>query len=50
VLARLPAERTCRCGSALASAILTARDKIPMETRQRLDLLVGKYLSSGAKG
>jgi 5'-methylthioadenosine phosphorylase len=50
VLARVPAERACRCGSALADAILTARDKIPAETRQKLDLLVGKYLSPGAKG
>ena len=49
VLARVPAERTCRCGSALADAILTARDKIPAETRQKLDLLVGKYLSLEAK-
>jgi len=45
VLAGIPAKRTCRCGSALADAILTARDKIPAETRQKLDLLVGKYLS-----
>ena len=49
VLAGIPAKRTCRCGSALANAILTAHDKIPAETRQKLDLLVGKYLSSGAK-
>jgi 5'-methylthioadenosine phosphorylase len=44
-LGRIPAERACRCGSALADAIITARDKIPAETRQKLDLLVGKYLA-----
>ncbi|MGH9785401.1 MAG: S-methyl-5'-thioadenosine phosphorylase [Terriglobia bacterium] len=48
-LARIPAERACRCGSALADAIITARDKIPAETRQKLALLVGKYLSPGAE-
>jgi 5'-methylthioadenosine phosphorylase len=40
----LPAERTCQCGHALASALITAPDRIPPETRQNLDLLVGKYL------
>lgn len=35
----------CACGSALADAIITARDRIPAETRQRLSLLVGKYLA-----
>ena len=44
----MPAARTCRCGSALSTALLTAPDKIPFETRQKLDLLIGKYLS-GAK-
>ena len=48
VLGRIPAERTCRCGSALAAAILTERDKIPPETRRKLELLIGKYLSPGA--
>jgi len=40
----LPPERNCPCPSALASALITQRDKIPIETRQRLSLLVGKYL------
>ena len=43
-LPRIPAERGCRCGSALENAIITARDKIPPEARQRLGLLVEKYL------
>lgn len=40
----LPRERTCKCGSALAHAIITDRKKIPPATRKRLALLVGKYL------
>lgn len=43
----MPSERACRCGSALADAILTARDKVPAETRKKLELLIGKYLPSG---
>jgi 5'-methylthioadenosine phosphorylase len=40
----LPAERTCQCGHALASALITQPDLIPAETRQNLNLLIGKYL------
>jgi len=47
-LERIPAERTCRCGSALADAILTERERIPLETRKKLDVLIGKYLSPEA--
>jgi 5'-methylthioadenosine phosphorylase len=45
----MPAARTCACGSALKNAILTDPAKIPPEARRDLDLLIGKYLSSGAK-
>jgi 5'-methylthioadenosine phosphorylase len=41
----LPKERACCCGEALASAIITERDKIPHETLSKLKLIVGKYLS-----
>jgi 5'-methylthioadenosine phosphorylase len=41
----VPAERTCRCGSALRHAILTDRKAIPEEARRKLGLLVDKYLS-----
>ena len=48
VVARLAAglssERTCRCGAALQNAILTDRRKIGPQARERLDLLVGRYL------
>jgi 5'-methylthioadenosine phosphorylase len=42
---RLPGQRQCKCGSALAHAILTDRRKIPAATRKKLWLLVGKYLN-----
>jgi len=45
-VAAMAAGRTCKCGSALAHAILTDRSKIPAATRQRLQLLLGKYLES----
>jgi len=41
---RLPRERTCKCASALAHAILTDPKRIPARTRKNLALLVGKYL------
>ena len=41
---RLKHERNCDCGQALATALITHKDVIPTETRQKLDLLVNKYL------
>jgi 5'-methylthioadenosine phosphorylase len=43
-LAGLPKTRSCKCGSALAHAILTERDKIPAATKEKLKLIVEKYL------
>jgi len=40
----LPKQRDCKCGSALAHAILTDRRKISPQAKKRLGLLVGKYL------
>ncbi len=40
----MPAERTCKCGAALAHALITDRKAIPEATRNKLELLVGKYL------
>jgi 5'-methylthioadenosine phosphorylase len=37
-------ERKCDCEHALATALITHKDVIPAETRQKLDLLVNKYL------
>jgi 5'-methylthioadenosine phosphorylase len=41
---RLKPERHCDCGHALATALITQKDVIPASTRQKLDLLVNKYL------
>jgi 5'-methylthioadenosine phosphorylase len=43
-VAAMPSTRTCKCGSALAHAILTDRSKIPAATKEKLKLIVGKYL------
>src|SRR5512145_3551435 len=40
----LKPERHCDCGHALATALITHKDAIPAGTRQKLDLLVNKYL------
>jgi len=40
----LPESRSCKCGSALAHAILTDRKHIPAATRRRLAPIAGKYL------
>lgn len=44
-VAAMPKERTCACASAMQYAILTNPAAIPAETRERLDLLIGKYLN-----
>ena len=41
---RLPAQSGCGCGQALRDAIITDRAKIPPQARERLGLLIGKYL------
>ncbi|PSQ01154.1 S-methyl-5'-thioadenosine phosphorylase [Halobacteriales archaeon QS_4_70_19] len=47
----LPDERDCDCGSALAGAVTTPPEAIPVETRKPLELLVGDYLNeAGADG
>jgi 5'-methylthioadenosine phosphorylase len=42
-VARMPAGRACKCGSALAHAILTDRASIPDSARQKLGILIEKY-------
>ena len=39
-------DTNCGCQQALQDAVITHRDRIPAETAQKLDLLVGKYLKS----
>jgi 5'-methylthioadenosine phosphorylase len=43
-VASMPVARGCKCGSALAHAIVTAPDQIPPATRQALRLILDKYL------
>ena len=44
VIERLPAGRACGCATALKNAILTDPARVPREARERLRLLVGRYL------
>jgi 5'-methylthioadenosine phosphorylase len=43
-VAAMPATRSCACASALKYAILTDRKAIPAAAKERLGLLVAKYL------
>jgi len=40
----LPQMRTCKCGSALKHAIITDRALIPEAAKEKLELLLGKYI------
>jgi len=44
-VAAMPAGRSCKCGSALAHAILTDRSLVPAATRARLGILIDKYFA-----
>jgi 5'-methylthioadenosine phosphorylase len=44
-VANMPATRECKCGSALAHALLTDPKTVPETTRRKLELLIGKYLA-----
>lgn len=46
----VPRERKCSCGSALATAIMTDPKAIPLESRQKLSLLLDKYLGERKAG
>jgi 5'-methylthioadenosine phosphorylase len=46
VVARLDDKRGCKCGSALKHAIMTDRALIPAATRNKLELLIGKYIGA----
>ena len=48
-VAAMPKTQACKCSSALAHAIITERDKIPTSTRQKLSLVLDKYLGSASK-
>jgi 5'-methylthioadenosine phosphorylase len=42
-VASMPAGRSCKCGAALAHAIITDRKLVSQATRQKLGILVDKY-------
>jgi 5'-methylthioadenosine phosphorylase len=44
-IGRVPAERTCECARALATAIITRPDAIPAERKRELAPIIGKYVS-----
>jgi 5'-methylthioadenosine phosphorylase len=44
-VAHMPLTRECKCGSALKHAIITDGRTVPAETRKKLELIVGKYLT-----
>ncbi|HUB01198.1 MAG TPA: S-methyl-5'-thioadenosine phosphorylase [Terriglobales bacterium] len=43
-VAAMPKTRACKCGSALAHAILSDRTKVPAHTKEKLKLILEKYL------
>ena len=43
-VAAMPKVRSCKCGRALANAILTDPTKIPAATKEKLQLILGNYL------
>ena len=45
-VAAMPRERSCKCGSALAHAILTDPQKIPAPTKKKLKLILAKYVKA----
>jgi 5'-methylthioadenosine phosphorylase len=47
LLAVLPSQRTCACGSALANSIVTAPDLIPAAAKVKLGVIAEKYLRQG---
>jgi 5'-methylthioadenosine phosphorylase len=41
----MPAERACKCGSALAHGLIADRKMIPAANKKRLAAIIGKYIS-----
>lgn len=41
----MPAERKCKCGSALAHSLITDFKLVPKKTKKNLAAIIGKYLS-----
>jgi 5'-methylthioadenosine phosphorylase len=45
---QLPIDRTCECGRALATAIITRPELVPPATRARLEPIIGRYMTMEA--
>ena len=43
-IAQIPKRRTCQCPTALENAIVTQKQVIPIELKEKLHLLIGKYM------
>ncbi len=50
IIRRLPTERTCGCGAALETALITEPSAIPKQTLRDLRPIVGKYLAGSKPG
>jgi 5'-methylthioadenosine phosphorylase len=48
-IALLPQQRDCVCANALAKALITARDRIPDETKRKLAPIIGRYVPVGGE-
>ena len=46
-VSRIPEKRTCDCAAALSAAIITPLNLISDEQKEKLDLLIGKYVTKG---
>ncbi len=46
-VSRIPGKHGCGCATALEGAIVTALEMIPAEQKEKLNLLIGKYLTKG---
>ena len=43
-VSRIPQERDCSCATALQTAIVTSPDMMPEKQKQKLGLIISKYL------
>lgn len=46
----IPKKRDCHCKDALANTIMTDPKLIPLKTKKRLELIIGKYIKTSKKG
>jgi 5'-methylthioadenosine phosphorylase len=46
VIANMPEGRACKCGSSLRHAIITDRAVIPAAVKEKLGLIIGKYIGN----